>query len=154
MLFQQPPRSCIGFIEKDGKAVNGPAYTEVEVQDHLRIRDVILPNAYVVNRVHPLPEEGLLWYGSIRKKEWVLYASGLEYSADDEKHGEIPRSQVAYTGSIYLRDCDIVFFILECGRVRGQWVSDNHGVQLLCNWLCAIWGFLVPGQTSIPMPAT
>lgn len=25
MLFQQPPRSCIGLVEKEGKAVDGPA---------------------------------------------------------------------------------------------------------------------------------
>ncbi|KAJ5968109.1 hypothetical protein N7501_004357 [Penicillium viridicatum] len=158
MLFQQPPRCCIGFIEKDGKAVNGPAYTEVEVQpggDHLRMRDVIPPHAFIVNRVHPLPEEGLLWYGGIRKMEWVRYASELEYPTDAEEYGEIPRSQVAYAGSTYLRDCDIVFFILECARVRRQrWFSENAGVYRLYNWLCVIGGILVPGQTSIPMPAT
>lgn len=129
MLFQQPPRSRIGLIEKHGKAVNGPAYTEVEVQpggDHLRIRDVILPRTNVLNELHPLPEEGLLWYGHM-----VRYAWQLQYRTDDEIYGEIPRSQVAYAASTYLRDCDIVFFILECGRVLRKYVSEC-GAMLHC----------------------
>jgi hypothetical protein len=156
MLFQQPPRSCIGFVEKDGKAVNGPAYTEVKVQprgDYLRIRDIVLPCMNILNEVHPLPEEGLLWHGWIRKKELLEYAWQVEYPADNEKYGEIPRSQVAYAASIYLRDCDIVFFILECGRIRGQWVS-NYGAMQLNFWLCLLGMSLVPGQTSIPMQVT
>jgi hypothetical protein len=159
MLFQQPPRSYIGLVEKDGKAVNGPAYTEVEVQpggDHLRIRDVALPciNS-IFAEIHPLPEEGLLWYGGIRREERRKVPSALcsQYPADNQKYGEIPRSQVAYAGSIYLRDCDIVFFILECGRIRGQWVS-NYGAIGLNSWLCRIGMRLVPGQTSISMPVT
>lgn len=158
MLFQQPPRSCIGFIEKDGKAVNGPAYTEVKVQPrgsqgYLRIRDVVLPCTKILDKVHPLLDEGLLWYGGIGESKPQLDPWVPQFPTDSERYGEISRSQVAYATSIYLLDCDIVFFILECGRVRGQWVS-NHGARMLHFWLCRIWMSLVPGQISIPMPVT
>jgi len=113
-----------GFVEKDGKAVDGPASTEVNVQpegDYLRIGDVVLPCIKNISvELHPLPEDGLLWYGYVGKsrriKDGLWYA---ECPGEDERYGEIPRSQVAYATSIYLRDCDIVFFIMECGRVRG-----------------------------------
>ena len=64
----------VGFIEKDGKAVNGPAYTEVKVQprgsqSYLRIRDVMLPCTNILNEVHPLLDEGLLWYGFISERQ-------------------------------------------------------------------------------------
>ncbi|KAJ5423597.1 hypothetical protein N7491_008813 [Penicillium cf. griseofulvum] len=138
----QPPRSCIGFIEKDGKVINGSAYTEVKVQprggqDHLRLGDVMLPYNKILSEVHPLPDEGLLWHGFIRKKELERYAWESHYPTDDEKYGEIPRSQVAYATK-YLRDCDIAFFILECGRIRGQWVSE-YGTVMLHFWLCQSW---------------
>ncbi|OOQ89938.1 hypothetical protein PEBR_08329 [Penicillium brasilianum] len=74
MLFQQSPRSCIGLVEEDGKAADGPAYTEAKVrpfEDYLRIGDIIFsyedsfhhPHEALGRRplIHPLPEEGLLW---------------------------------------------------------------------------------------------
>lgn len=154
MFFQQPPRSCIGFVEKDGKAVNGPAYTEVEVQpdgDYLRLGDIVIPCMKLHANLHPLPEEGLLWFGYVGSEESVKRFPFLaNYPEDDEKYGEIPLSQVAYVASTYLRDCDIVFFILECGRVRGRWVSNNFAMDLRF-WLGLMGMRLVPGQISIPM---
>lgn len=126
MLFQQPPRSCIGLIEKDGKGVNSPTYTEVDVQPrgsqgYLRIRDVVLPCTNILGAVHPLLDEGLLWYGFIRERQPPLYSGDEQYPTTNEMYGEISRSQVAYITSICLRDCDIVFF---------HWVS-NHSARML-----------------------
>lgn len=158
MLFQQPPRSCIGFVEKDGKAVDGPAYTEVKVQpnsDYLRIGDLILPccGHHIWFYFHPLPDEGLLWLGHIRpkgpKERLPFWTTPL---GEDEEHGAIPRSQIAYANSTYLRDCDIVFFTLECARIRGPPISSRaSGLNV---WLYHLQRSLVPGQTSIPMPVT
>lgn len=161
MLFQQPPRSCIGLVEKDGGAVNGPAYTEVKVRtkgDHLRIGDVVYDHTQPTGRFHPLPEEGLIWYGDIRthnqKGQYCLYL----YPDGANRHGPIYRRQVAYAISAYLRDCDIVLFILHCPQIRGKPLrpaSCDHqwGVHKLHWWLIRLGWALVPGQISIPMPS-
>lgn len=160
MLFQQPPRSCIGLVEKDGGAVDGPAYTEVKVQlkgERLRIGDVV--NAYPLPRalLHPLPEEGLFWFGFIHTKELIEESPYMRAYADDaERHGDIHKSQVAYASSVYLRDCDIVIFVLHCCWVRGQWERQLRPPTIyatcLHRWLRELERELVPGQISIPMP--
>lgn len=159
MLFQQPPRSCIGLIEKDGGEVDGPAYTKVKLLkgDQLRIGDVI--NAYPLPHacLHPLPQEGLLWYGLIHTKEIIKRASYMRAYADDaEKHGDIHKSQVEYASSVYLHDCDIVIFVLHCCWFRGQVKRNLRPPEMyspgLHRWLRELEGELIPGQISIPMP--
>jgi hypothetical protein len=157
MLFQQPPRSCIGFVEKDGKAVNGPPYTEVKVQpkgDYLRMGDVVFPccGYDVWFYLHPLPEGGLIWYGHITPEEEKQLPWYIRYPREDKEYGEIRGSQVAYATSTYLRDCDIVLFIVECVRIRGPPISSR--ASSLNVWLYHLEKSLVPGQTSIPMPVT
>lgn len=159
MLFQQPPRSCIGLVEKDGKAVDGPAYTEVKVQpdgDYLRIGDMVYPyDEMNCSLIHPLLEEGLLWFGKIRTPEALKMFPFLEkFRPKDEQHGEIPQSQVVYATAKYLRDCDVVFFTLECGRARGQYIGEydyNNTAVQLDKWLRDMRRSLVPGHISIPM---
>jgi hypothetical protein len=165
MLFQQPPRSCIGLVEKDGKAVDGPAYTEVKVWpygDYLRIGDMIYPcengHHYYPDEVpgrcslfHPLPEDGLLWFGFVLTEE---QRSEPWYAPASVEYWEIPQSQVVYATSNYLRNCDVVFFTLECGRARNQFVSEyayNCVAAALDRWLRAMRMSLVPGQIYIPM---
>lgn len=163
MLFQQPPRSCIGLVEKDGKAVDGPAYTEFKVQpdgDYLRIGDMVRPcSEMFCVRIHPLPEEGLLWFGMMHTPEDVKRKPLLlrGWLLTDAQHGEIPQSQVVYATSKYLRDCDVVFFTLECGRARGQYVGEydyNNTAVQLDKWLRDMRRSLVPGHISIPMLAS
>lgn len=80
MLFQQPPRSCIGLVEKEGGVVHGTAYTEVKVRvrngDHLRIGDLVDFDVFRSACIHPLLEEGLIWrrnfYANIDKPDWSL----------------------------------------------------------------------------------
>lgn len=159
MLFQQPPRSCIGLVEKDGKAVDGPAYTEVKVQpdrDYLRIGDMVYPCIEMhCSLIHPLPEEGLLWFGVVHTEEDLKRSPLLEgWRLRDGKHGEILQSQIVYATSKYLRDCDVVFFTLECGRARGQYVGEydyNDTAVQLNIWLRYMRRSLVPGHISIPM---
>lgn len=158
MLFQQPPRSCIGIVEKDGWVVDGPAYTEVKVQPKggvLRIRDVAIPCFDGVwPRLHPLLEVGILWYGVVPKPNMELERYGVPLTYGDLwRHGELQRDQVAYATSIYLRDCDIVFFTQECASLRGHYNSGVTGMVLNC-WLYHLGQSLVPRQTSIPMPVT
>lgn len=165
MLFQQPPRSCIGLVEKDGKAVDGPAYTEVKVwpyEDYLRIGDIIFSDEDRVHRhdeplgrchlMHPLPEEeGLIWYGRILTKEEKKWIPSIPASV---RYWEIPQSQVMYATSTYLQDCDVVFFILECGRARNQFVGEyayNYPAAVLNRWLRDMRMSLVPGQISVPV---
>jgi len=157
MLFQQPPRSCIGFVEKDGKVINGPAYTEVRVQpmkDHLRICDLVFPccDFNITFYLHPLPEEGLIWHGHVPPEDEEPLPWYLQYPREIDQYGEIPRSQIAYATSTYLQDCDIVFFILECARIRGP-PTSSRCLQLNV-WLYHLYMSLVPGQTSVPMPVT
>jgi len=144
MLFQQPPRSSIGIVEKKGLVVDGPAYTEVKVQpngDFLRIGDVLNPwLKQVWERLRPLPEAGILWYGGACKLEL-------------EKYGELQTDQVTYATSTYLRDCDIVFFTGECRYVRRDY-NSGLDAKFLNYWLYPLGMSLVPGQTSIPMPVT
>lgn len=160
MLFQQPPRSCIGLVEKEGKAVDGPAYTEIEVQpdgDYLRIGDIAIPCATLaVAIVHPLPEEGLIWIGRIRTEEELeTYPFIAEYPPPrDSQHGDIPQSHVTYAKSVYLQDCDVVFFTMECGWIRGKYVDgypDNPTSGRLGKWLRDMRASCRFGYISIPM---
>lgn len=159
-VLSTAPRSCLGFVEKDGGGGACPAYTEVKVQpyeDHLRIGDLVLPAACVSRELHPLPEEGLIWFGIVRSNDMKGNSGYLDdVPGEDEIYGEIPTSQIAYAASTYLCDCDIVFFIRECRRVRGQRNSSNDGFMSLNYWLRSCWMdmSLVPGQRSIPMPVT
>lgn len=162
MLFQQPPRSCIGLVEKDGGVVNGPAYTEVRLNIHgddLRIGDIVYPAPLSRAYIHPLPEEGLIWWGDVHTDEDLKEYPGLNAYRDGvEIHGEIHRSQVTYATSIYLRDCDIVLFTLHCAPARGRhrYMADGEDafhINLLYCCLFKLGMSLVPGQTSIPMPS-
>jgi hypothetical protein len=143
-------------VEKDGKAVDGPAYTEVHVRpdgDHLRIGDMVYPSGWDEYFIHPLPEDGLLWFGGIKPDEYFeMFPYTKEIPQEIEEHGEIPQSQVACATSIYLRDCDVVFFTLECSRFRGEYINNTYmtGTRLR-DWLYAMNGILVTGQISIPM---
>jgi hypothetical protein len=92
-------------VEQDGKAVNGPAYTEVKVQpkgDYLRIGDVVFPCCGYDVRfyLHPLPGEGLIWYGRITPEEEKQVPWYIRYPGEDEEYGEI--RGVAYATSTYL----------------------------------------------------
>jgi hypothetical protein len=163
MLFQQPPRTCIGLVDRNGGVVNGPAYTEVRLHwpgGDLRIADIVYPLAlpHLHSHIHPLPEEGLIWYGVVRTDEDLKRHPWLKNYRDGvEIHGEIHRSQIAYATSVYLRDCDIVLFTLHCARARGQrHMADGEGsfrIRDLYAWLFDFGMSLVPGQTSIPMPS-
>lgn len=141
MLFQQPPRSTIGLLERDYGT-----YTEVKVQpckDFLRIGDLVLPfKMHADTLTHPLLEEGLVWFGLP--------------SLLSESYGEIPRSHISYATSICLRNCDIVFFVRECayisGRVQHHTGRDYMIVNILRNWLLALRAELVPGQIASKMP--
>lgn len=140
MLFQQPPRSTIGLLERDYGT-----YTEVKVQpckDYLRIEDLVLPyKGHTETLTHPLLEEGLIWFGQL---PWLVHS-----------YGEIPRSHISYATSICLRDCDIVFFVRECAYLRGvrhDRASDDLIYLILRNWLLALKPELVTGLTAIKMP--
>lgn len=140
MLFQQPPRSTIGLLERDYGS-----YTQLKVQPcqgYLRIGDLVLPfKIHADSLVHPLLEEGLTWFG--------------ELSRLVESYGEIPRSHISYATSICLRDCDIVFFVRECAYLRGvrhDRASDDLIYLILRNWLLALKPELVTGLTAIKMP--
>lgn len=63
-------------------------------------------------------------------------------------------TQVAYATSIYLQDCNVVFFTLECGLVRGEYIAEydpNSTSGQPGGWLHNMGMSLVPGQISIPM---
>ncbi|KAJ5224078.1 hypothetical protein N7468_008620 [Penicillium chermesinum] len=162
MLFQQPPRSCIGLVEKDGRAVEGPAYTEIKVQpdgDYLRIGDLIYPCSELdCGFIHPLQQEGLLWFGRLVSAEQLKkYPSLGPWRQKDGSHGDILQSQVVHATSQYLRDCDVVFFTLECGEARGRYVDKydyNETAKRLVVWLRNLRMSLVPDRISIPMPST
>lgn len=156
MLFQQPPRSCIGFVEKDGWVVDGPVYTEVKVQPHgdfLRIIDVATPCYKPVRALlHPLPEEGIVWLGKVSTLHHYPPFS-LCGPGEQERYGEVQRNQLAYATSIYLRDCDVVFFTQECRYIREHYNSGLTAMETN-SWLYNLGKSLVPEQTSIPMPVT
>jgi hypothetical protein len=141
MLFQQPPRSTIGLLERDYGS-----YTQLKIQpcqDYLRIVDLVLPfkTTDADTMIHPLLEEGLAWFGRL---PWLV-----------ESYGEIPRSHISYATSTCLRDCDIVFFVRECAYlsgVRHNRASYDVTYFSLRNWLLALRPELVAGQTAIKMP--
>ena len=161
MLFQQPPRSCIGLVEKlakkNGNMLDGPAYTEVHVRpngDDLRIGDLVYPCGwYYTHFIHPLPNDGLLWFGNIYGDEYFAdfpYVRG--YRQEIEDHGDISQRQVAHAISTYLRDCDAVFFILECSRFRGEYIDSRYDSgKNLRYWLRDMNGVIVAGQKRILM---
>lgn len=156
MLFQQPPRSCIGLVEKDGGVVYGSAYTEVKVRnrDYLRIGDLVFRSRLI----HPLPEEGLIWWGNFFTKNNIHKSCDLKVLRDGvQSHSRIRRSQVAYAASIYRRDCDIVIFTRHCdlARRKRHWppFDDRYCVTKLYLWLRDLGMTLVPDHISVPMPS-
>lgn len=166
MLFQQPPRSCIGLVEKDGGVIHGSAYTEVKVRngDYLRIGDLVTFDSRHSVFIHPLPEEGLIWWGNFFTHQVDLDdLDDLDFWELKElrdgvlSHSRIHRSQVAYAASTYRRDCDIVIFTHHCdlARRKRHWplFDDRICVIDLYSWLRDLGMTLVPDHISIPMPS-
>ena len=149
MLFQQPPRSSIGILEKATHT-----YTEVKVQpegDHLRINDIMGPWKGILEYIHPLVEDGIFWFGDV--PDFVfLEKIGLRGYLESVEYGEIPKSQVVYATSVCLKDCDVVLFNLQCGFIRGDFDDYRWSFRLLNYWLHKLQRTFVPGQMCIPMP--
>lgn len=97
MLFQQPPRSCIGIVEKHGGVVPGPAYTEVKVRngDHLRIGHLVNAHLSLSSYIHPLLEEGFIWWGNVYTDKdkvweyWGLRDGALIHSKNQQEPGSL-----------------------------------------------------------------
>lgn len=161
MLFQQPPRSCIGIVEKGLVVVYGSAYTEVKVRngDYLRIGDLVDSDIRLSRLIHPLPEAGLIWWGDpFTNIETDEYSELKRVRLEVRSHSRIRRSPVAYAASVYRRDCDIVIFTRHCDQARRTRHSlpfddDRYCVTALYLWLHDLGTTLVPDHISIPMPS-
>lgn len=154
MLFQQPPRSIVGVIEMDSKIRGTPAYTEFQSRKTIRMED-IMSHRFSPQRdlIHPLPNEGIIWYGVLPPNGPLRYKSeAKEYF---RRNGELKRGILSYARDIYLRDCDFVLFTDDARYARKD-LYHNGGFSMELNrWLMdRLVATMVPGQTFIPVPVT
>lgn len=156
MLFQQPPRSCVGVVEMDNQIDGTPAYTEFKAKKILRVKDVLVHRRRTDTQIlyHPLPDEGVFFFGLLPWSTWLGDISEI-MRGYFRRNGELKKDTLAYARNVYLRDCDIVLFIDDARYARELFSHNVISAMLLNRWLVDVLdASMVPGQTFIPMPVT
>lgn len=154
MLFQQPPRSCVGVVEMDSQIDGTPAYTEFKAKKILRVKDVLKYHDACTHRYyHPLSDEGIFWYGPLFKFGKPGYPCPTREFF--RSNGELKRDVLEHARNTYLRDCDVVLFTNDARYARGDYINASSTAMNLNRWLLDVLdASMVPGQTFIPMPVT
>lgn len=155
MLFQQPPRSCVGVVEMDSRIQIGtPAYTEFQAQKVLRVKDVLIHyHKYKSELYQPLADEGIFWYGTVPRNSWGDQPSSAKRYF--QRNGPLQSGILSYAREVYLRDCDIVLFTRDARGARGDYNHSVGDAVDMNRWFMDTLGAsMVPGQTFIPVPVS